>query len=42
MLQSMAAAAERVFEFLDEEEEDVEIAHPVRLDKIEGQSALNM
>lgn len=36
MLQSMAAAAERVFEFLDEEEEDVEIAHPVRLDKIEG------
>ncbi len=34
MLQSMAAAAERVFEFLDEEEEDVEIAHPVRLDKI--------
>lgn len=36
MLQSMAAAAERVFEFLDEEEEDVEIAHPVRPDKIEG------
>ena len=36
MLQSMAAAAERVFEFLDEEEEDVEIAHPIRLDKIEG------
>ena len=36
ILQSMAAAAERVFEFLDEEEEDVEIAHPVRLDKIEG------
>lgn len=32
----MAAAAERVFEFLDEEEEDVEIAHPIRLDKIEG------
>ena len=36
MLQSMAAAAERVFEFLDEEEEDVEITHPVRPDKIEG------
>lgn len=36
MLQSMAAAAERVFEFLDEEEEDVTIETPVRLNQIEG------
>lgn len=36
MLQSMAAAAERVFEFLDEEEEDVTIENPVRLNQIEG------
>ena len=36
MLQSMAAAAERVFEFLSEEEE-VQIAeNPVRLDEIKG------
>lgn len=35
-LQSMAAAAERVFEFLDEEEEDVTVENPVKLDNIEG------
>lgn len=36
MLQSMAAAAERVFEFLGEEEEDVYVENPVHLDKMEG------
>ncbi|NBI92818.1 ABC transporter ATP-binding protein [Lachnospiraceae bacterium] len=36
MLQSMAAAAERVFEFLDEEEEDVEGTVSVRSGQIEG------
>lgn len=36
MLQSMAAAAERVFEFLDEEEEDVEGIYPVSPRQIEG------
>lgn len=36
MLQSMAAAAERVFEFLNEEEEDVNAQDPVHLDKIKG------
>lgn len=36
MLQSMAAAAERVFEFLGEEEEDQILENPVRLDHIEG------
>ncbi len=36
MLQSMAAAAERVFEFLGEEEEDVQIENPVRLDQMNG------
>lgn len=35
-LQSMAAAAERVFEFLGEEEEDLVAENPVKLDKIEG------
>lgn len=35
-LQSMAAAAERVFEFLDEEEEDVIVENPVKLDKVDG------
>ena len=35
-LQSMAAASERVFEFLEEEEEDVTVENPVKLDKIEG------
>ena len=36
MLQSTAAAAERVFEFLEEEEEDLKAAHPVQLTKMEG------
>lgn len=36
MLQSTAAAAERVFEFLNEEEEDLEVANPVKLEKVEG------
>ena len=36
MLQSTAAAAERVFEFLNEEEEDQTVEHPVKLEKMEG------
>ncbi|MDU5333792.1 ABC transporter ATP-binding protein [Enterococcus sp.] len=36
MLQSMAAAAERVFEFLGEEEEDQLAENPVQIDKAEG------
>jgi len=36
ILQSTAAAAERVFEFLDEEEEVAEIAQPVPLEDIKG------
>lgn len=36
MLQSTAAAAERVFEFLGEEEEDLVAEHPVKLDHVEG------
>lgn len=36
MLQSTAAASERVFEFLAEEEEDVTVENPVRLKKVEG------
>lgn len=35
-LQSMAAAAERVFEFLEEKEEIQEIEHPVKLEHIDG------
>lgn len=35
-VQSMAAAAERVFEFLEEEEEVQVLENPVKLDKIEG------
>lgn len=35
-VQSMAAAAERVFEFLEEEEEDQIAANPVKLDEIKG------
>lgn len=37
MLQSMAAAAERVFEFLDEEEEDQTCDSPVSVASIKGQ-----
>ena len=36
MLQSMAAAAERVFEFLSEAEESLQPEHPLQLEKIEG------
>ena len=36
MLQSMAAAAERVFEFLDEEEEAADVADPAPIDDIKG------
>lgn len=36
MLQAMAAAAERVFEFLEEEEEDILVENPVKDVKIEG------
>lgn len=36
MLQSMAAASERVFEFLEEEEEEQFVEHPVTDQKIEG------
>lgn len=36
MLQSMAAAAERVFEFLDEEEESSVLAHPVQIGEAKG------
>ncbi len=36
MLQSTAAAAERVFEFLNEAEEDFVVAHPVKLERMEG------
>lgn len=36
MLQSTAAAAERVFEFLNEEEEDLIAEKPVKLESVEG------
>lgn len=36
MLQSTAAAAERVFEFLEEEEEDQTVENPVSLEGLEG------
>ena len=36
MLQSSAAAAERIFEFLDEEEEDQTVENPVDITTIEG------
>ena len=36
VLQSTAAAAERVFEFLDEEEEILDVEHPVNTENIEG------
>ena len=36
MLQSMAAASERVFEFLDEEEEELKVEHAVHLDHVDG------
>lgn len=36
MLQSTAAASERVFEFLEEEEEDTTVSDPVSVDGLEG------
>lgn len=36
MLQSTAAAAERVFEFLNEEEEDLVVKEPVKLEEVKG------
>ena len=36
MLQSMAAAAERVFEFLEEEEEDQSVPHPASAEDLKG------
>ena len=36
MLQSMAAAAERVFEFLDEKEEDQRVENPASIEHIQG------
>lgn len=36
MLQSTAAASERVFEFLEEEEEDQVVENPVHIDGLEG------
>jgi len=37
MLQSMAAAAERVFEFLEEEEEDQTVENPVKITDFKGE-----
>jgi ATP-binding cassette subfamily B protein len=39
VMQSTAAAAERVFEFLAEEEEVPEVAHPAKLDEVTGNVA---
>ena len=36
MLQMTAAASERVFEFLEEEEEDQTVEHPVSVENLEG------
>lgn len=36
MLQSMSAASERVFEFLDEEEEELTVEYAVHLDHVDG------
>ena len=36
MLQSMSAASERVFEFLDEEAEELTVEHAVHLDHVDG------
>ena len=40
-MQSMAAAAERVFEFLDEEEEDQFVANPVDINTVKGNVTFN-
>lgn len=41
LLQSMAASAERVFEFLNEAEEDMQAENPVKLSKMEGAVAFS-
>ena len=41
MVQSMSAASERVFEFLDEEEEDQIVANPADISKITGEVAFD-
>ncbi len=41
MLQSMAAAAERIFEFLDEEEEDRTVKDAIPVSEINGQVSFN-
>ncbi|MGM9987754.1 MAG: ABC transporter ATP-binding protein [Bacillaceae bacterium] len=41
VLQSTAAAAERVFEFLNEEEEVADPANPVKLDHVDGNVSFN-
>ena len=41
LLQSTAAAAERVFEFLDEEEEDQIVENPVHIEGLEGRVDFN-
>jgi ATP-binding cassette subfamily B multidrug efflux pump len=41
VMQSTAAAAERVFEFLDETEESPDVANPVRLDTVRGEVAFD-
>ncbi len=41
MFQSMAAAAERIFEFLDEEEEIQHVENPVSAETIKGQVSFN-
>jgi len=41
VIQSAAAAAERVFEFLAEEEETPEVTRPVKLDRVTGRVTFN-
>lgn len=41
LMQSTAAAAERVFEFLNEEEEPATVAHPVSIDGLDGNVAFD-
>ncbi len=41
IMQQTAAAAERVFEFLDEEEETPDVENPVKLEKVDGHVAFD-
>lgn len=41
LFQSMVAAAERVFELLDEDEEDLTVENAVKIDKVEGNVSFN-